>query len=66
MRINMTTEMAYRAMIIFLEGYYRATNADDIGALLGSLSIQPDGLPADSALWVEWKGAVERAIAEMT
>jgi hypothetical protein len=49
-------------MFAFLEEYYRLTNSDDIGGLLGSMSLLPDGGPADSTIAEEWAEAVEAAV----
>ena len=57
----MTTDEAYAAMYFFLEELYRRTHSDEIGGLLGSMSLLADGLPADRAIVADWKRAVERA-----
>jgi hypothetical protein len=49
-------------MILFLETYYEQTQADDIGALLGSLQLLEDGKPADPALWQDWLKSSESVI----
>lgn len=59
----LTTDQAYRAMFSFLEKYYEATGADDVGALLGSMNLLEDGRPADSAIWTDWCNAVQQALA---
>lgn len=64
MTTTMTQEQAYRAMFSFLEKYYEATNADDVGALLGSMNLLDDGRPADPAMWADWCKAVEDALAK--
>lgn len=51
---KLTTTEAFQAMLLFLETYYEQTQADDIGALLGSLQLLEDGKPADPALWQDW------------
>jgi hypothetical protein len=55
----MDANEAYAAMMRFLEKYYELTNADDIGALLGSMELHPDGKPTDPAIWDEWLAAIE-------
>jgi len=45
---------AYLAMFEFLERYYKRTKSDDIGGLLGSMSLLEDGVPIDKYLWDEW------------
>jgi hypothetical protein len=52
---------AYVAMFMFLEQYYETTKIDEIGALLGGLSLLPDGNPIDPAYKGEWLEAVEHA-----
>ena len=59
----LTERQAYRAMYFFLDRYYELTQADDVGALLGSMSLLPDGQPADPALWRDWQEAVEKALS---
>jgi hypothetical protein len=55
---NLSLREAYLAMFRFLERYYELTRADDVGALLGSLALLPDGGPADAAMWSDWVKAV--------
>jgi len=59
---KLSPDQAYLAMFAFLDAYYRSTHADDVGALLGSLSLMPDGKPADPAVRGEWTQAVEQAL----
>ena len=59
---KLTTVEAFHAMILFLETYYEQTQADDIGALLGSLQLLEDGKPADPALWQDWLKSSESVI----
>lgn len=49
---------AYNAMFHFLEIYYNRTESDDIGALLGSMSLLDDGKPADIAIWKDWNESI--------
>jgi len=60
---NISLEQGYEAMLKFLEKYYELTGADDIGALLGSMSPLADGKPADSAMWAEWRTAVDIVVS---
>jgi hypothetical protein len=60
---QLTEQQAYLAMFAFLEAQYRSTGSDDLGALLGSLSLLPDGSPADPAFNSEWSASVEAALA---
>ena len=58
---ELTPRQAYLAMYHFLEGCYRRTKADDVGTLLGSTSLLPDGMPADPAIEADWLAAVQAA-----
>lgn len=59
---SLTIRQAYQAMYSFLEEYYRLTHADEIGAMLGGLSLLPDGLPADPGFRQDWLNAVRRVV----
>ncbi len=50
---------AYAAAFRYLQRYYERTGADEVGALLGSMSLLPDGGSADPAAWSDWLQAVE-------
>jgi hypothetical protein len=56
-----TEHEAYLAMFAFLETHYRRGPSDDIGALLGALSLLPDGSPADAAMTGDWREACKAA-----
>jgi hypothetical protein len=56
-----TDKEAFLAMFAFLEDYYARTKSDDVGALLGSLSLLPDGDTADPASWQDWQRALQKA-----
>jgi hypothetical protein len=58
----MTENQAYAAMYHFLDQYYQGTQSDDVGALLGAMSLL-DGEPADSAIASDWEDAVEFALS---
>ena len=58
---SLTKREAYEAMYAFLEALYDRTQSDDIGALLGGMSLLDDGGTADPAVWDEWEDAVRRA-----
>jgi len=60
----MTSEQAYAAMYFFLEDMYARTRSDELGGLLGDLSLLGDGLPADRAVAADWQRAVEKAMKE--
>lgn len=61
--IKLSKEEAFLAMYSFLESYYSLTKADDIGALLGDLSLLPDGGCSDPAVQIDWDDAVQKAIS---
>jgi hypothetical protein len=58
---SLTPQQAYLAMFAFLENHYQSTGSSDIGALLESLSLLPDGSPADPAHRGEWQSAIRSA-----
>lgn len=47
-------------MYAFLEQVYRRTGSDDLGALLGGMSLLKDGGTADPAAWEDWEEAVRK------
>jgi hypothetical protein len=57
----MSNREAYLAMFAFLQQQYVLSRGDEIGALLGSMALLPDGRPADQALAQDWDQAVARA-----
>lgn len=59
---TLTEQQAYLAMFRFLEDIYESTKSDDIGGLLGSMSVLADGAPADSAIMADWASAVRAAL----
>jgi len=61
---KLDAKLAYRAMFRFLEKYYELTNADDVGALLGSMRLLHDGRPIDFAMWEEWLAVIDNVLAE--
>ena len=52
---------AYAAMYEFLIGYYERTKSDDVGSLLGSMSLLDDGGTADPTMWQDWLECIEKA-----
>jgi hypothetical protein len=48
-------------MYAFLEHYYQLTQSDEVGAMLGWMSMLEDGETADPAVWGEWLQAVQQA-----
>ena len=63
---NLDAALAYKAMFRFLENYYALTHAEDIGALLGSMSVDlfSNGMPADPAMWEDWMQAIQEVTTE--
>ncbi|MBE7522478.1 MAG: hypothetical protein HS109_08830 [Burkholderiales bacterium] len=49
-------------MFEFLQLYWEYDRSDDIAILLGALALQPDGRPADPALWADWIIACEKVL----
>ena len=61
MKDQLDIRTAYAAMYEFLTGYYKRTKSDDVGALLGSMSLLEDGRTADPAIWQDWLESIEKA-----
>ena len=59
---GLTEREAYLAMFRFLERHYDL-GCKELGGILGSMSLLPDGTPADAALWEDWKDSVSAAKA---
>lgn len=62
MNEKLSIRQAYAAMYWYLDRYYQHTRSDEIGGLLGSMSLLQGGSPADPAIWPDWLKAVERAV----
>ena len=60
---ELTSQQAFLAMYSFLEAHYHRSKADDIGALLGSLSLSPSGRSADPTVEGDWENAVRAAVS---
>ena len=60
MEDKIDVKQAYLAMYSFLEELYVKYEFDQLGGLLGSMSLLPDGSPADHAIWGDWLRAVEK------
>jgi hypothetical protein len=60
---QLTVEEAYAAMFAFLENLYTLNQSEELGAMLGSMSLLPNGTPADAAIWDEWLVAVEKSMS---
>lgn len=61
---TISVKEAYVAMYAFLDELYTKYEFDQLGGLLGSMSLLPDGLPADQALWCDWLRSVEKTKAK--
>ncbi|MES2933477.1 MAG: hypothetical protein V4805_08330 [Pseudomonadota bacterium] len=59
---QLSEQQAYLAMFSFLEAEYRMTKSDELGGLLGGLSLLSDGTPADPAVKAQWSEAVSAAL----
>ncbi len=60
---QLSTQQAFLAMYSFLDAHYQRSKADDLGALLGSMSLLRDGSPADPAVASDWQAAVDAALS---
>ncbi len=60
--LSLTDKEAFLAMYAFLEQRYELTKSDDIGSLLGSMSLLEDGENADSAVKSDWNQAIQKAL----
>jgi len=60
---RLSSRQAYLAMFEFLRRHYERGPTDEIGGLLGSLSLLPDGGTADPAAWPDWEEAVASVLA---
>ncbi len=60
---RLTPRQAYLCMFEFLRRHDERGPTDEVGGLLGSLSLLPDGPPADPACSSDWAEAVAAALA---
>ncbi|MBF2049629.1 MAG: hypothetical protein EDM05_043410 [Leptolyngbya sp. IPPAS B-1204] len=60
---KLTEKQAFEAMVLFLEGFYQRTQADEIGGLLSDLLMAENGTTADPAAWQDWMDCVQRVLA---
>jgi hypothetical protein len=58
---TMTEHEAYLAMFAFLASEYDLSKSDALGVLLGSMSLLPNGSPADPAILQQWRDACAKA-----
>lgn len=63
MNEQLDQQTAYLVMFEFLRQYYeRAGKPDEIGSLLGGLSVLQDGKSADPAAMQDWNNAVQAVL----
>jgi hypothetical protein len=60
---QLTSQQAFLAMYSFLEAHYQRSRAEDVGALLSSMSLLRDGRSADPAIEGDWHAAVVAALS---
>lgn len=60
----MTELKAFKIMFRFLEDRYFRLPSDDLGALLGELTLLADGNPTDQAIVRDWEQAVASVNAD--
>ena len=60
---RLTSRQAYLCMFEFLRRHYERGPTDEVGGLLGGLSLLPDGAPADPAHAADWTEAVAAVLA---
>jgi hypothetical protein len=60
---TLTVRQAYLVMFEFLQQHYERGPTDEIGGLLGSLSLLADGTPADAAMLGDFENAVMTVLA---
>lgn len=59
---QLTQDQAYLAMYAFLDKQF-SLGCEELGGILGSMSLLADGCPADQAFAREWKDAVAAALS---
>jgi hypothetical protein len=59
--LQISEHQAYVAMLAFLDAQYRS-GVEELGALVGSMSLLADGLPAGTGITQEWRAALEIAL----
>ena len=60
MKTELSVESAYKTMFVFLENYYQLTGSDEIGGMLGGMSLLEDGTTADPGMWEDWLDAIKQ------
>ena len=61
METPLTAKEAFAAMYFFLDELYQKYGFDQLGGLLGGMSLLDDGITADPALWNDWLRMVAKA-----
>lgn len=61
---RLSVKEAYAAMFSYLEDLYEREHSDDVGVLLGGMSLLQDGSTADPAAWSDWEAAIRRVRAQ--
>ena len=64
MEENLTLLEAYKSMLAFLDEYYFRYGQENLGSVLSSIHLQPNGTTADPAAWYDWLDAVKRVLEE--
>ena len=59
---TLNPQQAYAAMYAFLKKQHSLSKSEELAMLLGSMSLLPDGSPADPAMLEDWSEAIEAAI----
>ncbi|MBX3450256.1 MAG: hypothetical protein KF777_11885 [Planctomycetaceae bacterium] len=60
---EISVKEAYLAMYSFLDELYSKYGYEQLGGLLGGMSLLPDGSTADEAIWHDWLRCIEKAKA---
>jgi hypothetical protein len=60
---TLTVRQAYLVMFEFLRQHYERGPTDEIGGLLGDLSLMSDGSPEDAAMQGDFEKAVRAVLA---
>ena len=60
---KITVLAAYTAMFKFLDREYELAKSDDIGGLLGDMSLLESSSTADAGAWEDWLEAVGQALS---
>jgi len=61
---SVSIKQAYMAMYHYLEKMYTIHEFDQLGGLLGGMTLLADGSPADPAAWSDWLASVHKAVSE--